>query len=459
MSSLFGILELARGSLLAHKLALNVTGNNIANVETPGYTRQRVDLEPAPPVNSTIGQLGTGVLAADVHRLRDRFLDERFWRENHLLGRWETLEKHLTQVEALFNEVDVKGLMGFLEDFWEGWNDLANNPEDRATRILLIEKARALVETFHRLDRELVEQQRGLDSEIAQKVDRINTLAQQIADLNEKISQVEAGGGEAGVLRDQRDSLIDELSKIVDVKTLEKADGSVEVLLGSRSLVHDGRANSLALKLTSDNGRVRISEVVWSGGGTLELSGGELKGLIEIRDELIPSFQKDLDQLAEGLVTAINTLHRQGYGLDGSTGLDFFNPEGITAKDISLSGEITSDPSKIAASSDGNPGDNANALAIAELRDSLQMRDGTQTFSEFYNSLVAVIGAKTQEAGLQRENAELLVNQIQNQRASAHGVSLEEEMVDLVKFQQAFSAATKVVTAVEEMISAVLDMV
>lgn len=457
MPGLFGILELARGSLLAHKLALNVTGNNIANVETPGYTRQRVDLESAPPINSTIGQLGTGVLAVDVHRLRDRFLDERFWRENHILGRWESLEKHLNRLEALFNEVDVKGLGGFLEDFWKGWNDLANNPEDRATRLILIEKARALVETFHRLDRELVEQQRGLSSEIAQKVDRINTLAQQIADLNEKISQVEAGGHQASVLRDQRDLLIDELSKIVDLKTLEKADGSVEVLLGSRSLVYGGKANPLVLKLTSDNGGV--SKVLWGDGRALEPSGGELKGLIETRDELIPSFQQDLDRLAKGLVTAVNQLHRQGYGLDGSTGLDFFDPDGITAKDISLSGEITSDPSKIAASSDGNPGDNANALAIAELRDSLQMRKGTQSFSEFYNSLVAAIGAKRQEAGLQRESAELLVNQIENQRASAHGVSLEEEMVNLVRFQQAFGAATKVVTVVEGMIAAVLNMV
>ena len=450
-------LEIGKRALMAQQLSLNLTGHNIANVNTPGFSRQSAIMETNLPMLTTLGSLGTGVDVTEIRRLRSVFLDQQFRSESHKLGQWGFLSQTWNQVESIYNEPDETGLSGALDSFWNSWQDLANNPESEAARVAVREQAVMLADSFHHVSGQLKDLRDSLNKDIETTVQQVNAVAAQVADLNQLISTAELTGHTANDLRDRRDYLVDQLATWVNVTTIEQDDGSLTVLIGGMGLVDGNSSLNLGLE-TQSSGSAVTSRIFFEGTGIdLDTPGGVLEGMIESRDNIAVERQDELDQLALGLVEAINEVHRTGYGLGGDTGIDFFDPDTTGAADIDLNSMILNDVNYIAAGLNGEMGDNSNALNIAALRDSLTMKGGQATFGEFYSSVVGRIGIKSQEAQNVQQNQLALLSQIENARQSLSGVSLDEEMANMMKFQHAYEAAARVISVMDSAMDTIIN--
>jgi flagellar hook-associated protein 1 FlgK len=450
MSGLFQGLEIGKRALLTHQLSMSVIGHNVANVNTPGYTRQRTLVTSAVPIETANYIIGNGVTARTVNQVRDLFLTSQFRRESKSLGQWTYLEKALGQIETFFAEPDDRGLGETLNKFWAGWLDLSNNPESMAARSAVVSQANLLVNAFHTLDGQLREMRAAADVDVAARVGEINQYAAEIANLNRLVVSEELGQQKANDLRDQRDLLIDQLSQMVDVSTAEKANGAVTVYISGLAIVENADTFQIGTREVASDDQTR-HEIVWKNTkSAVKITGGELKGLLDTRDAVIPDYLKQLDQLAGTIVRRVNEIHRAGTDLNGNTGMNFFNPAYVDAGTIQLQQEVADDPTRIGASLSGQPGDNANALAISELRDRMTMAYGTTSVTEYYNTMISSVGVASHEAKTFKGNFEVLIQQIENSRQSVQGVSLDEEMAEMVKMQHAYDAAARLITFVDQ---------
>ncbi|MDZ7260803.1 MAG: flagellar hook-associated protein FlgK, partial [candidate division KSB1 bacterium] len=281
---------------------MNVTGYNIANASRPDFSRQRVVIGAKDPLNLPHAVLGMGVEVETIKRIRDRFLDTEIRKETSGLGKWEYQEQILRQIELIFNEPSETGLNSLLSQFWESWQDLANDPESQAARTGVQQKAITLTNSFNRLDSQLRKLQKNLDEELKLKIEEINTLAQQIADLNRQIVAIEVGGDSANDYRDRRDSLLTQLAKLAQIDYKESEDGAVTVMVGKSSLVEREKVRELTITVRSI-GTTSLSDIIWKDSGKYaNLTDGQLKGIIELRDSQIPEYIRKLDELALGLV-------------------------------------------------------------------------------------------------------------------------------------------------------------
>ncbi|MFH1278947.1 MAG: flagellar hook-associated protein FlgK [Candidatus Eisenbacteria bacterium] len=459
MISLSSQMEVARRALQTHQLAMSVVGTNIANVNTPGYSRRQVIFETARDLKIGPGMIGTGVDVSNIRRARDEILDGMFREHNGSAGRYFALQSYLSQVESVLGEPDGGGLSEALGAFWAGWEDLSNEPESMPVRDQLRGVGEQLTNIFHRLDSRFRELQQNLTEQIVGEVGRTNRIADRLAELNRMVTQGEFGGIEASGLRDERDNLIDELSEIFDIQVNEDGRGSVTVMIGSQVLVQDTTGRHLEVE-TGLQRAAESTRITWEGTDfEVRAGGGLLKGYVEARDVYIQGYIDDLDSLASGMVSRINSAHAAGFGLDGSTGNNFFDPDKVTAGDIRLDDGIVANLSAIAASGGGAEGDGQNAAAIAGLRTAMTMNGGRATFSTYYNSLTGRIGLDSREAGSFMEAEETLLLDVENRRMQVSGVSLDEEMSFLMSYQHAYEAMIRVTAAIDEMTVALIDMV
>ena len=460
---IFGMLDVARTALITQQKALDVTANNIANVNTEGYSRQRVNLEQNEPVYYQGGILSTGVRANQfVQRIYDQFLNAQISESESSLGRWEAQQESLEKVELMFDEVSGYGLNDALSEFWNSWQELSNTPNGYTERAALIGSTQNLTEVFNSLSTSLSEVQDDSDLNIVGAVDEINTLTREIADLNQKIVEVEVNGHSANTFKDERDLKLKELSNLIDVNSFEDADGFLTITAANgRTLVE--RTNSWELTTNTD------ADVFWVGTNgaqvniTDDISSGSLKGWIEARDVIIPGYIAGLNDIASTLISAVNGVHAGGTNLDGTSGVasgtDFFI--GTDASDIAIDPSIVSNPNLIAAASvsESIPGGSENAIAIAELQNSLLMSTSTATIDDFYNSLASDVGADVYQAQVNSEHQSTVSLQLSTYREEVSGVSLDEEMIGLVQYQSAYNAAAKLVTAVDQMLETLIGMV
>jgi flagellar hook-associated protein 1 FlgK len=452
-------LEVARKALSAYQLAISVYGNNIANVETPGFSRQRPIFQESGPVTYGFGRVGLGVDTETIRRMRDVFLDTAYWDNNASYAKYESMEQNLREIEMVFGEPSDVGLGSAIQEFWDSWQELANQPESITARTLVVGSATSLCDSLGRLDSQLKDLRSKIDLEIQGYVAQINSLADRIAALNGSIVRAECSGNEASDLRDKRDLLIDELSQIVNVKVFESADGSAAVKIGTEALVERMDTIHVSAAMIESGGQ-SVSEIRLNlGSRAICPAGGRLAGLLESRDEIIPRYMANLDELAGTLVEAVNEVHRSGFGLDGLGGRDFFVPSNTTAASICVAGDIVSDPGLIAASADGSQGNNNNALAIAGLRLESLFGDSNATSEEYYSSIVGALGIEAARAANDTEAQDLLVEEIATRRESVKGVSIDEEMTNLVASQHAYQAAVKLVSVIDELMGSVMDMV
>ncbi|MDD2890390.1 MAG: flagellar hook-associated protein FlgK [bacterium] len=455
MISLSQILDIGKKSLSSHQYALSVTGQNIANVNTPGYSRQRAIFQSDIPIDTIPGPVGTGVKIEDIERIRDQFVDTQVKDQLSQVGEWDKSSSLLTEIESILNEPTDTGLSQMISDFFNAWANVSNNPEETGPRRVLVAKAEVLSDTFGRLKEQLQSSITNINKDIEYKVGLINTKAGEIAQLNSQIIRSEAGGQTANDLRDKRDTLVNELASLANVQTVESDDGSIAVYVNYKVIVDRLNTVELTTEMT-DRAGVKMRDIMYNG-ERLEPQSGELHATLYIRDEQIPEYIDKLDTLAGSIIDEVNEVHRGGYGLDGTTAKSFFS--GADASSIAVSSEILSDLSLIAASSTGAPGSGNTALELSQLASSLSMNDGTTTFADFYSSTVAEIGATTETAGIMLDNENALLTQLKNYQDSVSGVSLDEEYTNMINYQHGYEAAAKVVSMADSLFGTILGMV
>ncbi|MBU5355380.1 flagellar hook-associated protein FlgK [Paenibacillus barcinonensis] len=513
MASTFHSIETAKRSLFTQTAALNTTGHNVANANTPGYSRQVVNMTAADPIDAVAfyrttapGQLGTGVEFNSIKRVRETFLDGQFRNENTSLGGWTVRNSTLEKLEKIINEPSETGIRTVLNNFWNAWSDLSQDPQDVTNRKIVKETTLALTDGMNQISFQLDALSNDLTNNVSLKTTEINSYLQSIADLNNNIVKVEQLGDNANDLRDKRDYAVDQLSKIAGVQITELDSGYQVTLAGQVAVT-----GATVTPITAD-----ILENAYQAG---TLTGGEVYGMIHSRDQYVADYRKQLDQLANTLATGdieitipagsvlpnntvlnnvtysdannnrtitsdlkvtvqgINGLHKLGYTLSGNTpaaGEDFFTTKDgagtITAGNITLSKDIQNDPNKIATSmrttGTGTSesvvlGNNSLALALAGLKDA-KFDFGTAvskptTVNDFFGAIVGQLGVQTQEANRQAQNAQLLTEQVDLNRQSVSGVSLDEEMSNLIKFQHAYSAAARFMTAYDELLNKLIN--
>ncbi len=457
MSGLFNGLEIGKRALATSQLWLNTIGHNIANVNTPGYTRQRVNITSTYPLRHKVGPVGTGVTAVNIEHMRDLFLNNQFRNENTSLGNWSAISKTVSQIENLFNEPNDNSLGDLINTFWDTWGEFASSTDPDTVRDTLRTNTNNLTSAFHRIYNEIVDLKKSVNADIELSIAQINTYTTEIASLNRQISHTELGIEKANDLRDQRDLLIDKLSQYVNVNVVEQNNGTATVLIGALTIVEGNHSFNLDT-IKSRSGSVAINEIVWEGSKSpIKITDGELKGLLDTRDEIIPDYLASLDEIAQTIVTNVNELHRTGYNPAGDTGINFFDPEGLSAENISLSDDIQNNSFNIAAAIDIDaPGDNRNALAIADLKHARLMKKDTITIAGYYQSFVGAMGVEVSQANNLQNSYKLLVEQLENSRQSVQGVSLDEEMAQMIKYQHAYDAAARVITSMDQALSTVI---
>ena len=458
MAGLFQGLELGKRALLTHQLALQTIAHNIANVNTPGYSRQRINIGSTSPEIMKAGAVGTGVQATDIRHIRDLFLGEQFRQNNKSLGQWSYKNKTLSQVEALFSEPNENTLSDQMNKFWSAWSDLSTDPSSMSNREAVLGQTNLMLNSFHELSSQLTKLQDATDRDLVNLTGEVNRLTGQIARLNHLIKQCELGVGKANDLRDERDVIIDKLASIIDINTVEDNTGDMTVYIGAMSIVSNGKTLGIEVNVFNDNGHLRHA-LTWKGSKiTVKNLNGQIKGLLDSRDEIIPRYLEELNNISQALINEVNGLHRTGYGLDNTTDNNFFDTNYTDAVNIRINPDIIANPVKIAAASTTDAeSDNTIALAIAELRNCKVMDNNSTKIDDYYNGLVGVLGVEVYEAQSFTSNYELLSNQIEDARQSVQGVSLDEEMTAMIKFQHAYEAAARIITVMDEALDNVIN--
>lgn len=453
-------LDTAVKALRAHQLAVDVAAHNIANANSPGFSRQRVLLRPLGPDGSDhltrdalIGRTGYGVDASDVNRVRNVFIDYQQRTAFASLGQSQALASALATAEIVFNDPTDDGLSELLSQFWNSWHDVANDPESSAARTSLVHVTTTLTTRLQRAYNQLSEQRTDLNYQVDSIASVINSHAAEIAALNFQIQQVELNGDAANDLRDRRDLLIDQLSMYGNVSYTELADKTVTVHFGDHLLVERNTANRVEA-LDDGNG---MRQVHPEGDATpIAVTGGELRGVLDARDADLPALLAKLDALAEQLISSVNAVHQAGYALDGTTGLDFFT--GTGAADIAVGAALIANPALIAAAANPNaPGDATVARAIADLQQARHAALNNQTFGEYYANTVTVLGADVNRANGLVKSSELLTDHLEALRQSVQGVNIDEEVTNMNAAQYAYQAAARVITTIDEMLDVLIN--
>lgn len=442
-------------SLLAHQQAMDAVSHNIANVNTPGYSRQRIHLAAvAPPGMAGVGQ---GVEMLAVERVRDQFIDFQIRSQSHSAGEFAARADSLNLVELAFGEPSDSGLRAALGQFFNAWRDLANAPEQGAARSAVVQAGETLAFVANRLSTSLTQIRQDADTRLGSSVSQINEIAREIAGLNQRIIEVRATGDPAADLTDQRDLALDRLVRLTDANIVEQGDGRVDVFINGRALVQGVSAASI--NLVPDPGNHGFSDLEWaSDGAAVTIVSGEVGGLLHQRDVDLPTRMADLDTLIAQVITDVNTAHAAGFALDGvTTGTAFFT--GTTAGDIALNGALRTNLGLVAAAAGaGAPGDGNGALALADLQRAPNLGGG-QTYEAYFGGLVSRLGVAVRDARGTEAAQGAAITHLERLRASVSGVNLDEEMVAMVQFQKGYEAAARMIRAVDEMLAEMMRIV
>lgn len=546
MSSTFSGLNIAKSGLFVSQRALNVVSHNIANANTPGFSRQRLDMKQTRPeaLAASNGMLGTGVDSESVIQIRNAFFDFKIRSETTIQGEWDFKKEVLGTIETVFNEPSDSGIRAIMDSFYEAVHELNKNPENLTTRALVRQRAISMSANISSMYDNMVKLQGEVDFQLKTVVSQVNGYATQIKDLNRIIYLSELDGSTANDIRDQRNLVLDELSKLVNIDYYEDTEARFHVLISGKPLVSHYNVDELVLaerttKKHPDDA-FRLSDVVWKSGATFKAQGGEIRGILDMRDNIsgenkgIPYYVDRLNEFADRLFSEINRLHMTGYDLDGKPGVMFFtknnmssaayeaelmtsgldgkppidvtqdvldgtstsftkkqnsdivaenikkilknNPDyadksvkfltdgryylvdRIPANLMTISSDIDLDLDKIAASAtlQGIPGDGANALEIANMRHNVNMFTWGSP-DDFVKSLISNLGVDSAEAIRMSSNQVSLIQEIENKRQSIMGVSLDEEMSDMIRYQHAYNANARMMTALDELLDVVVN--
>lgn len=541
---LSAVFDIAKTGILTYQKAMQVVSHNVANAATEGYTRQEVIFTNVPSGMASIsGITGRGVRIEDIRRLYDSFLEQQIKTESSNLSYWDVTYNGLVKLENIFNEASEVAFINTISEFFNAWQELSQNPAGTAERDLLIDKAQYLAKRITINYRSLMTDRNELYVNSQNLVNQINSYLDKINELNEKI----AANPGALDMKDQRDILVRQLNDIVQINYFEDNIGRYSILLGGMILVDAGRVYHMNLRLDS-NQNLQFNVQTPSGlvDVTSRIQGGKLKANLDLRDNVIPYYMNKINMFVFDFTEAINAQHRLGYGLDGSTGNNFFTalydlsvtsgsigdyvfkintinqntyhqyrvqydgtnwsvvnnstvpPTSITPSVTTLTDgyrlsfngldlTITStsqsfdftfqirhntalyfdvaidDPRRIAAAGQDPTGpnsgvmDNENARAIYSLLNSQII--GNSSTIDYYREVVSEVGIISNSARVHKTFQESLVQELRNRRQNLSGVSLDEEAINLVKYQKMYEASARVIRVANELLMTLFDMV
>ncbi|MCC7241147.1 MAG: flagellar hook-associated protein FlgK [Acidobacteria bacterium] len=449
MSGLFSILTMTSHALDAQRAGLSVTGNNIANLNTEGYSRRALLL-----AESLIG----GVEVQGIRARRDLLLEARVRQEIPAEAREAALADSLSVVETALGR-SGESIDGRLSAFFDGFSALASDPSSTVARDGVLQQGRLLARSFNDMAARLTSARRDADTQVRAGVNEVNALATRVARLNQAIGG--AIGGDAEALRDEREVALQQLAELADVSVLHRDDGAVDVsIAGGRALVVGADTYPVEVTSTPPAGLASLS--IGGADITTSIARGRLAGALDARDTRLPAYQARLDELAYGVAQSVNTVHQGGFDLNGNPGQAFFAPlAGVAgaAAALQLDAAIDADPTLVAASGTGAPGDNQTARALADLRDTRTMSGGTATFSESWGQLVYRVGSDTQTARAEQQSRHEVVAQVARLRDQVSGVSLDEESANMLKFQRAYEANARFFSTVNTVLDSLMSFV
>lgn len=504
MGSTFGSYGITNSGMYVSQRGLFVTAHNISNANTPGFSRQQVVISEATPMTYGKWQLGLGADIQQTRQIRNVFLDTMYRDENEKLGYWESKEKTIQDVEAILGEPAGDGLQTVMDQFFQGWEELAKDSGSErhlTVRSLVRQRGIALVDTLNHIGSQLDKLQSDMNEEIKIKIDEINTKATQIAELNSAITKAQASNNDANDYRDQRNVLLDELTKMTNAEVVEHPNGAVSVAIGGLYLVNQERTQKI--EATYNAVGSIFYEARWANTGSpVQVTSGTLKGLLEGRGEveaydgsvqngspeesgdtlaavntdadsdaykfdpstknILSEIRKGLNSMVSLLARKLNTIHRSGIAMDKNPGGDFFTR--IREELPFEMGNIQVNPelenlNKIVSSLTGEEGNNTVAQQIVDMRYDkfLKTRNLSVNVDDYYRSIITWVGTTGQEAQRITENQNKLVEQIQNKKEAISGVSMDEEMTSMMKYQHAYNASARFVNVVDEMIDAIVN--
>jgi len=462
--NLFGYFSIGLQSMNAAQLGLRVAGDNIANAFTPGYARRRVDLTSGYQVNVPGGLLGQGVQVEGLRRMEDRFLQASLQREQGRQAGGEERLRGLRQVESFFGNLEQGGsIASTLAGFSASFDELAGQADNLALRRGAISSAesaaRAIRDTYGRL-----ETQRGLENQAAESVvARVNSLAGELAGLNRQIAIEESAGGVAAPLRDQRIVVIDELVQLTGGSAVTDDNGRVQFSFrGGPTLVTGDDALPLKTRRAAD-GTLRILSGADGRDITDRLREGRLGGVLYLRDETIAGRLADLDLLATDLIGRANALTTGAFDLQGNAGGALFQPDppagpGV-ARNIAVDTALQQDPTLLAVSTSGAPGDGDVALQLAGLSDAPAAGLGGRSAAGFVGDLLSGLGDEIARTDVGEGVARSLVDNLSAQIDSVSGVSLDEEAVSLIEYQRSYEAAARFIQVLNSFTEIAVNLV
>ena len=460
-------------SLYSNRQGVDTAGHNIANAETEGYSRQRVNLRQRNPSESDGNVIGNGAYVGNISRAHDKFIEKQL--NNAIQDSSTSVARNdaLQTIEQIFSTELESSVSDELSEFFNALQNLSTYPEEMPTRTNLREAASNMVSAFKRVDFSLTQHRADLDDKINGVTIQAADAVKQIASLNVAIQTLESGGGsgdQANDLRDQQDQLVRKLSEKMNISYYNNEHGSMVVRGPSQTLLVDGKhAANIVTRISPETG-VRDITVFDSENGnpkniTEFIEKGEMRSLIDVRDKVIDKLLNGNNQLAANVVYHVNAAHRQGYGLgefSEATGRNFFETsESVdgAALNLRLSDAIQNDVNAISVAATPNaPGDNIVVNEILRLKDQRIMDGGTMTFNEYYSNYVGKLGLDIERSIHEKEADTIILGDLEKRRESVSGVSLDEEAVNLLRWQTAFAASSKVITTVDEMLETVLSL-
>jgi len=461
MLGLFGILNLGAQSMQVQQQGVAVAGHNLANVNNPAYSRQRITITTSPTLNSSLGPQGTGSQVTGIQQLRDVLLDRQITTETSVTGFLEAQQGALESGQAVLGQTIDRngaqhGIAEALSDLFDAFQRLSTDPASLTERQAVLQKAQALASQFNQIDSGLNQLKSDLNESVQTDVTQVNELLASIADYNKQITAAEAGApGSANDLRDSRQAKIEELAKFVNITTTAQATGAVDITVSGVNLVSGSTVVDTLQTYDAGGGQMLVR--AQTGGTPLTLTSGMIQGTIAARDGGLTDLRTHLDALASALIAQVNAVHSGGFSLTGSTGANFFS--GTGAADISVQGMLLGNPALLQASGvSGAVGDNQVALALAQLAGARQSALSNATFSENYAQTVAALGQSLSTVNNSIDDQSVMQKMLASQRDSIGGVSLDEEMTNLVQFQKAYAASAHLITTVDEMLQTVLDL-
>lgn len=424
MPSLMGTLHSAASGMTANQTAIQTTSHNITNLNTPGYTRQRVEQKASRPYsqigyNSSMGpgQLGTGVQVTDITRIRNTFYDFQFRSESHSYGEISVRYDYYKNIENIFNEPSDNAISSSLNKFFNGWHELSKDPNNVGAKNIVIENGKFLANNISQSYSKLEELKENIDKQTSDILNDVNSMLGSLKELEENIKVVQATGKSPNDLMDERDRILDDLSFKLNIQNDD-------------------------VKAAMADGKVTLDELE-----KIDASG-EISGALKMAKEL-DSYMNDLKTLAKGIADSVNNIYNDGLGADEVKGLFVFDEDKNPM--LSINEEILNDSSKLQMTTD-------KALKLFNLKDEKVNINGKDiTINNYYNSIIEKLGHATQNVVREEKNQSQLMLSIDNSRLSVFGVSMDEEMINLIQFQHAYNASAKVISTIDSLLDVVVN--